>query len=126
VPVGAVVVCDGKIVARGWNRTLTDSDPTAHAEIVALREAGAAVGNHRLGDCALFATIEPCAMCAGAMIHARLKRLVYGADDPKAGAVRSVVQVLNHPQLNHQMEVRGGVLAGRCAEMLQSFFRSRR
>jgi tRNA(adenine34) deaminase len=126
VPVGAVVVCDGKIVARGWNRTLTDSDPTAHAEIVALREAGAAVGNHRLGDCALFATIEPCAMCAGAMIHARLKRMVYGADDPKAGAVRSVVQVLNHPQLNHRMEVRGGVLAGRCAEMLQSFFRSRR
>lgn len=126
MPVGAVVVCDGKIVARGWNRTLTDSDPTAHAEIVALREAGAAVGNHRLGDCALFATIEPCAMCAGAMIHARLKRMVYGADDPKAGAVRSVVQVLNHPQLNHRMEVRGGVLAGRCAEMLQSFFRSRR
>ena len=86
VPVGAVVVCDGKIVARGWNRNLADSDPTAHAEIVVLREAGAAVGNHRLGDCELFATIEPCAMCAGAMIHARLKRLVYGADDPKAGA----------------------------------------
>ena len=126
VPVGAVVVCDGKIVARGWNRSLSDSDPTAHAEIVALREAGAAVGNHRLGDCELFATIEPCAMCAGAMIHARLKRLVYGAEDPKAGAVHSVVQVLNHPQLNHRMEVRGGVLAGRCAEMLQSFFRSRR
>jgi tRNA(adenine34) deaminase len=99
VPVGAVVVCDGKIVARGWNRNLADCDPTAHAEIVVLREAGAAVGNHRLGDCELFATIEPCAMCAGAMIHARLKRLVYGADDPKAGAVRSVVQVLNHPQL---------------------------
>jgi tRNA(adenine34) deaminase len=126
VPVGAVVVCDGKIVARGWNRNLTDSDPTAHAEIVALRETGAALGNHRLGDCDLFATIEPCAMCAGAMIHARLKRLVYGADDPKAGAVHSVVQVLNYPQLNHRMEVRGGVLAGRCAEMLQSFFRSRR
>src|ERR1700730_10530082 len=126
VPVGAVVVCDGKIVARGWNRNLADCDPTAHAEIVVLREAGAAVGNHRLGDCELFATIEPCAMCAGAMIHARLKRLVYGADDPKAGAVRSVVQVLNHPQLNHRMEVRGGVLAGRCAEMMQAFFKSRR
>jgi tRNA(adenine34) deaminase len=126
VPVGAAIVCDGKVVARGWNRNLTDSDPTAHAEIVALREAGAALGNHRLGDCELFATIEPCAMCAGAMIHARLKRLIYGADDPKAGAVHSVVQVLNHPQLNHRMEVRGGVLAGRCAEMLQSFFRSRR
>jgi tRNA(adenine34) deaminase len=126
VPVGAVVVSAGKLVGRGWNRNLTDSDPTAHAEIVALREAGAALGNHRLGDCELFATIEPCAMCAGAMIHARLKRLVYGADDPKAGAVHSVLAVLNHPQLNHQMEVRGGLLAGRCGEILQSFFRSRR
>jgi tRNA(adenine34) deaminase len=126
VPVGAVVVLDGRIVGRGWNRNLTDSDPSAHAEVVALRKAGAKVGNHRLGDCELFATIEPCAMCAGAMIHARLKRLVYGADDPKAGAVRSVMQVLNHPQLNHTMEVQGGVLAGRCAELLQAFFRSRR
>jgi tRNA(adenine34) deaminase len=126
VPVGAVVVCSGKIIARGWNRNLTDSDPTAHAEIVALREAGAIIGNHRLGDCDLFATIEPCAMCAGALVHARLKRLVYGADDPKAGAVGSVLQVLNHPQLNHKMEVRGGVLAGRCAELLQSFFKNRR
>lgn len=126
VPVGAVVVCDGKIAGRGWNRNLTDFDPTAHAEIVALREAGATLGNHRLGGCELFVTIEPCAMCAGAMVHARLKRLVYGADDPKAGAVHSVMQVLNHPQLNHQMEIRGGVLAGRAAELLQSFFRSRR
>ncbi len=126
VPVGAVVVCGGKIVGRGWNRNLTDSDPTAHAEIVALREAGAAVGNHRLGDCELFATIEPCAMCAGALMHARLNRLVYGADDPKTGAVHSVLAVLNHPQLNHHMEVRAGVLAGRCAELLQSFFRTRR
>jgi tRNA(adenine34) deaminase len=126
VPMGAAVVCDGLVVGRGWNRNLTDSDPTAHAEIIALREAGKAVGNHRLGDCELFVTIEPCAMCAGALVHARLKRLVYGADDPKAGAVHSVIQVLNHPQLNHQMEVRGGVLAGRCAELLQSFFRARR
>ena len=126
VPVGAVVVLDGKIVGRGWNRNLADSDPTAHAEIVALREAGANVGNHRLGKCELFATIEPCAMCAGAMVHARLKRLVYGADDPKAGAVHSVMEVLNHPSLNHRMEVRGGVLAGRCAELLQAFFRERR
>ena len=126
VPVGAVVICDGKIVARGWNRNLTDSDPTAHAEIVALREAGATVGNHRLGDCELFVTIEPCAMCAGAMVHARLKRVVYGADDPKAGAAGSVMQVLNHPRLNHQMEVRKGVLAGRSAELLQTFFRQRR
>ena len=126
VPVGAAMVCDGLVVGRGWNRNLTDSDPTAHAEIIALREAGKALGNHRLGDCELFVTIEPCAMCAGALVHARLKRLVYGADDPKAGAVHSVIQVLNHPQLNHQMEVRGGVLAGRCAELLQSFFRARR
>ena len=126
VPVGAVVVCAGRVVGRGWNRNLTDSDPTAHAEIVALREAGANVGNHRLSGCELFVTIEPCAMCAGAMVHARLKRLVYGADDPKAGAVHSVLEVLNHPQLNHQMEVQGGVLAGRSAEMLQAFFKSRR
>jgi tRNA(adenine34) deaminase len=126
VPVGAVVVSEGRIVGRGWNRNLAESDPCAHAEIVALREAGKNVGNHRLGNCELFVTIEPCAMCAGAMIHSRVKRLVYGADDPKAGAVRSVMQVLNHPQLNHRMEVRGGVLAGRSAELLQEFFRKRR
>lgn len=126
VPVGAVVVCDGKIIAEGWNRNLQDDDPTAHAEIVALRQAGATAGNHRLNDCELFVTIEPCAMCAGALVHARIKRLVYGADDPKAGAVHSVIQVVNHPQLNHRMEVKGGVLAGRCAEMLQGFFRERR
>ncbi|HTT24446.1 MAG TPA: tRNA adenosine(34) deaminase TadA [Candidatus Sulfotelmatobacter sp.] len=126
VPVGAVVVCEGKIVGRGWNRNISDSDPTAHAEIVALREAGAAIGNHRLGDCALFVTIEPCPMCAGAMVHARIKRLVYGSDDPKAGAVHSVMQVINHPDLNHDIEVRSGVLAGRSAELLQSFFRNRR
>jgi tRNA(adenine34) deaminase len=126
VPVGAVVVNDGRIVGRGWNRNISDSDPTAHAEIIALREAGAAVGNHRLEACKLFATIEPCAMCAGAMVHARIKGLIYGADDPKAGAVHSVMQVLNHPQLNHKIEVRSGILAGRCAEMLQAFFRSRR
>jgi tRNA(adenine34) deaminase len=126
VPVGAVVVCAGQIVGRGWNRNITDRDPTAHAEIIALREAGATVGNHRLEDCALFVTIEPCAMCAGALVHSRIKRLVYGADEPKAGAVRSALQVLNHPQLNHQIEVRSGVLAGRSAEVLQTFFRNRR
>jgi len=126
VPVGAVVVCNGKIVGHGWNRNLADSDPTAHAEVVALREAGANIGNHRLGDCELFVTIEPCAMCAGALVHARVKRLVYGADDPKAGAVRSVLTVVNHPQLNHNMDVRGGVLATRCAELLQEFFKNRR
>ncbi|MGO9083895.1 MAG: tRNA adenosine(34) deaminase TadA [Candidatus Sulfotelmatobacter sp.] len=126
VPVGAVVVSGGRIVGRGWNRNLSTSDPTAHAEIIALREAGATVGNHRLEDCELFATIEPCAMCAGALVHARSRRLVYGADDPKAGAVTSVMQVLNHPRLNHKIEVRSGVLAGRSAELLQKFFRSRR
>ncbi len=126
VPVGAVVVCQGNVVGRGWNRNLTDCDPTAHAEIVALREAGRNLGNHRLGDCELFATIEPCAMCAGAAVHARVRRLVYGADDPKAGAIHSILQVVNHPGLNHRMEVRGGVLAGRSAEILQEFFRKRR
>ena len=126
VPVGAVVVLDARIVGRGWNRNVTDNDPSAHAEIVALREAGQNLGNHRLGDSTLFATIEPCAMCAGALIHARIRRLVYGADDPKAGAVRSVLAVINHSGLNHQMEVRGGVLAGKSAEILQEFFRKRR
>ena len=126
VPVGAVVVHNGKIVGRGWNRNLTDRDPSAHAEIVALRDAGSHLGNHRLEDCELFVTIEPCAMCAGAMVHSRIQRLVYGSDDPKAGAVHSVMQVLNHPKLNHTMEVRGGVLAGRSAEVLQTFFKSRR
>ena len=126
VPVGAIVVCNQKIVGQGWNRNILEHDPTAHAEIIALREAGAALGNHRLGECELFVTIEPCAMCSGALVHARVKRLVYGADDPKAGAVRSVMQVVNHPQLNHRMEVRSGVLAGRSVEMLQEFFRNRR
>ena len=126
VPVGAVVVCGGKVVARGHNRNLLDNDPTAHAEVVALRDAGRAVGNHRLLDCELYVTIEPCPMCAGAITHARIRRLVYGADDPKAGAVRGALQVLNHPALNHRVEVTAGVLAGRCAELLQAFFRSRR
>jgi tRNA(adenine34) deaminase len=126
VPVGAVVILENKIVGRGYNRNLLDNDPTAHAEIVALREAGAAVGNHRLTDCELYSTIEPCSMCAGAMVHARIRRLVYGADDPKAGAVRSALSVINHPRLNHQMEVVSGVLAGRCSEVLQRFFRERR
>lgn len=126
VPVGAVVVCQGQVVGHGFNRTLLDGDPTAHAEMVALRQAALALGNHRLVECAMYATLEPCPMCAGALVHARLRRLVYGADDPKAGAVHSVLPVLNHPALNHRMQVEGGVLAGRCAEMLQAFFRARR
>jgi tRNA(adenine34) deaminase len=126
VPVGAVIVIDGKAVARGANRNLLDSDPTAHAEIVALREAGRRVGNHRLLDATLYCTVEPCAMCAGAMIHARLRRVVYGAADPKAGAAGSALEVLNHPALNHKLDVTRGVLASRCGELLQAFFRSRR
>jgi tRNA(adenine34) deaminase len=126
VPVGAVVVCGGRIVGRGFNRNLLDNDPTAHAEIVALRRAAQTIGNHRLLECEMYATIEPCSMCAGALMHARLKRLVYGADDPKAGAVHSVLAVLNHSALNHRMQVEAGVLAARCAELLQSFFRTRR
>jgi tRNA(adenine34) deaminase len=126
VPVGAVVALNGEIVGRGANRNLRDSDPTAHAEVVALREAGKKLGNHRLPECSLFVTIEPCAMCAGAMIHARLKRLVYGAADAKAGAVRSVMQVVNHPLLNHQIDVVGGVLGEECTALIQDFFRRRR
>ena len=126
VPVGAVVVLADEIVARGCNRNLTDKDPSAHAEIVALRNAGAAIGNNRLLECELYVTIEPCAMCAGALIQARVSRLIYGAADPKAGAVKSVLQVLNHPALNHQMEIVPGVLAEECSQLLQDFFRSRR
>jgi len=126
VPIGAVVVCEGAIVARGQNRVLRDLDPTAHAEIVALRAAAAALANYRLAGCALFVTLEPCAMCAGAMIHARIDRLVYAAADPKAGAAGSVLTVLNHPQLNHQMAVENGVLAQEAGELLRGFFRERR
>ena len=126
VPVGAMVICENRIVGRGFNRSIADADPTAHAEIVALREAGKHLGNYRLSDCELFVTIEPCAMCAGAVVHARIKRLVYGADDPKAGAVHSVMQVVNHAALNHRMEVLGGVLVARSSQLLQGFFRARR
>jgi len=126
VPVGAIVVCDEKIVGRGFNRNRADNDPIGHAEMIALRQAGRAIGNHRLEGCTLFATIEPCAMCAGALVHARVRRLVYGASDPKAGAVHSVMQVVNHPKLNHQMEVTDGVMADTCGALLQNFFQSRR
>ncbi len=126
VPIGAVLTREGEIVARGQNRVLRDVDPTAHAEIVALRAAAAALGNYRLEGCTLYVTLEPCAMCAGAMIHARLVRLVFAAADPKAGAVGSVLTVLNHPQLNHQMEVEQGILGDESAVLLRSFFRERR
>ena len=126
VPIGAVAASGGEIVARGQNRVLRDVDPTAHAEMVALRAAAAAVGNYRLTDCTLYVTLEPCAMCAGAMVHARLERLVFAAPDPKAGAAGSVLGVVNHPQLNHRMAVEQGLLAEESAELLRSFFRERR
>jgi tRNA(adenine34) deaminase len=126
VPVGAVVVRNGEIVGRGSNRPINDSDPTAHAEIFALREAGKTIGNYRLSDCDLYVTIEPCAMCAGAITHARIRRLVYGADDPKACAVKSSIAVLNHRQMNHEVQITPGVLAGRATEIVQAFFRDRR
>lgn len=126
VPIGAVMVCDGEIVARGQNRVLRDLDPTAHAEIVALRTAALAVGNYRLMGCTLYVTLEPCAMCAGAMVHARLDRLVYAASDPKAGAAGSVLEVVNHPQLNHKMVVDAGILGEEAGELLRGFFRERR
>ncbi|MDP9038848.1 MAG: tRNA adenosine(34) deaminase TadA [Acidobacteriota bacterium] len=126
VPVGAVVVRNGVILARGHNRVITDSDPTAHAEIVALRAAGLALGNYRLEGCTLFCTLEPCAMCAGAILHARIARVVYAAPDPKAGACGSVLSVLNHPRLNHQVVVSSGLLAEQCGALLTDFFRVRR
>ena len=126
VPIGAVVVHEGAILARAQNRVLRDLDPTAHAEIVALRAAATALGNYRLPGCTLYVTLEPCAMCAGAMIHARIDRLVFAAADPKAGAAGSVLAVLNHPQLNHQMQVDQGILAEASSTLLRTFFRERR
>jgi tRNA(Arg) A34 adenosine deaminase TadA len=126
VPVGAVVVHNGQIIGRGQNRVLRDNDPTGHAEIVALREAGLSLKNYRLNHCVLYATLEPCAMCAGAILHARIERLVYAAFDPKAGACGSVLSVLNHPQLNHKVEVLAGLLAEECGAFLSNFFHNRR
>lgn len=127
VPVGAVVVAsDGRMIARAGNRTIRDCDPTAHAEMVALREAARATANYRLGGATLYVTIEPCAMCAGAMVQARVARLVYGADDPRGGAVRSCFGVLEHPALNHKVEVTAGVLAGECGAAMRAFFAARR
>src|SRR6266436_7428186 len=122
VPVGAVLVHGGKILARSGNRTVRDCDPTAHAEMVVLREAARLLGNYRLADTTLYVTIEPCSMCAGAMIQARVPRLVYGADDPKGGAVRSCFEILSDERLNHRVEVTSGVLAEDCAAAIQSFF----
>jgi tRNA(adenine34) deaminase len=126
VPIGAVVVHQGKIIGRGQNSLLRNVDPTAHAEIIAMRDAAKAIGNYRLLGCTLYVTLEPCAMCAGAMIHARLDRLVYATSDPKAGACGSVLAVLNHPQLNHQMKVEQGIETEAAAEMLRAFFKAKR
>jgi tRNA(adenine34) deaminase len=126
VPVGAIVLLNGEVIGRGQNRVLRDSDPTAHAEIVAMRAAAHHLGNYRLTGCELYVTLEPCAMCAGAMIHARIQRLTYATPDPKAGAAGSVLEVLNHPRLNHQMQINAGVLAEPAAETLRQFFRERR
>ncbi len=126
VPIGAVIVCRGEMIARGQNSVIRTTDPTAHAEIVALRQAARTFGNYRLNGCSVFVTLEPCAMCAGAMVHARLDRLVYATADPKAGACGSVLSIINHPQLNHQIKVEQGMLAEQSAELLRSFFRDRR
>jgi tRNA(adenine34) deaminase len=126
VPIGCIIVRDGQVLASGRNRVILDSDPTAHAEIVALRAAGKALENYRLLGCDLYTTLEPCAMCAGAILHARIRRLIYAASDPKAGACGSVLSVLNHPQLNHRVEVISGLLAEECGTMLTNFFRARR
>jgi tRNA(adenine34) deaminase len=126
VPVGALVVMNGDILGRGHNRTIMDCDPSAHAEIVALRDAARRVANHRLIGATLYVTVEPCAMCAGAVVQARIERLVYGCDDPKAGAVRTLYQIADDARLNHRAEVVGGVLAAECAETLRRFFQARR
>ena len=126
VPVGAIVVLDGVIVGRGQNRVIRDNDPTAHAEVVALREAALHLHNYRLTGCDLYVTLEPCAMCSGAILHARIGRLIYAAADPKAGACGSVLNVIHHPKLNHRVVVETGLLADECSHMLQQFFRARR
>lgn len=126
VPVGAVVVQDGVIIGRGFNQPISRHDPTAHAEVMALRDAAARLGNYRLPGCTLYVTLEPCAMCVGAIIHARISRVVFGATDPKTGACGSVVDLFAEPRLNHHAEVRGGVLAEECGAMLSSFFAARR
>ena len=126
VPVGAVLVLDGKAVGEGWNRNITLSDPSAHAEIGALRDAGQRLGNHRFPDSTLYVTLEPCAMCAMALVHARVARVVFGADDPKTGAAGSVFDTLVSERHNHRIEVQGGLMAEEAGQMLREFFRSRR
>jgi tRNA(adenine34) deaminase len=126
VPVGAVVVKDGVVIGRGSNAPISMSDPTAHAEINAMREAATFLGNYRLVDCTLYVTLEPCAMCSGAIQHARIAHLVYGASDPKTGACGSVINLMNEPKLNHHTKVIGGILAEECGTLLSTFFKQRR
>lgn len=126
VPVGAVIVKDGMVLGEGWNRPISTSDPSAHAEMIAMRAAAQALGNYRLLDTTLYVTLEPCAMCAGAMVHARVKRLVYAATDPRAGAAGSVFNIVQHTALNHRLEMTAGVLAEECSTMLRRFFAARR
>ncbi|MFT4565038.1 MAG: tRNA(adenine34) deaminase [Gammaproteobacteria bacterium] len=126
VPVGALVVCDGEIIGEGFNQPISTNDPSAHAEIVALRAASARQRNYRLDRATLYVTLEPCAMCSGAMLHARIERLVFGAFDPNSGAAGSVIDVLNQPRFNHRVKVRGGVAEQECANQLKNFFRQRR
>ena len=126
VPVGAVIVKDNQIIAEGWNQPIVTHDPSAHAELLAMREAAQVLKNYRLIDTTLYVTLEPCAMCAGAMVHARVKRLVYAAADPRAGASGSVFNIVQHDALNHRMEVMGGVMESECATLLREFFRTRR
>lgn len=127
IPVGAVVVdATGQVVGEGWNRNIGEHDPSAHAEIVAMREAGRALGNHRLIGCTLYVTLEPCAMCAMAMVHARVARVVYGATDPKTGAAGSVFDLLADPRHNHRVDVMGGVLGGEAGQRLRNYFRAKR
>jgi tRNA(adenine34) deaminase len=126
VPVGALLVCGGEVIAEGWNQPIASHDPSAHAEMIAMREAARALRNYRLGGLTLYVTLEPCVMCAGAIIHARIARVVFGASDPKAGAVNSVYDVISNPKLNHRPDWTGGVLADECSALLQAFFRDRR
>ena len=126
VPVGAVLVIDGEIMGRGFNQPVSRNDPTAHAEIVALRQAGREAGNYRLPGSTMYVTIEPCQMCVGAMVHARVARVVYGTPEPKAGAIESAMRAHEHPSLNHRLEVTGRVLEDECRDVIQAFFKERR
>lgn len=126
IPVGAVVVCNGEVVGRGHNASIMQNDPSMHAEMMAIREAGQTLGNYRLVECTLYVTLEPCPMCAGLLVHSRIKRLVFGASDPRTGSAGSLMNLVQHPGLNHQVEVTGGVMQQICSQRLSDFFRRRR